>query len=97
MTDVMNEPQSSSITIVTNNGAHDSSDHFYYKVEIMLSVWMYGYVLYLQRVTVNQVYPNRGPISGGTQINITGSNFNIGNSQNVLVGDKMCSMMNITS
>ncbi|XP_065901064.1 plexin-A4-like isoform X2 [Dysidea avara] len=80
VTDVVNEPQSSSITIVTNNGVHDSSDHFYYK-----------------RVTVNQVYPNRGPMSGGTQINITGSNFNIGNIQNVLVGDKMCSMINITS
>jgi len=53
--------------------------------------------MYLQRVTVNQASPGRGPMSGGTDINITGSNFNIGNSQNVLVGDKMCNGITITS
>jgi len=53
-------------------------------------------VLCLQRVTVSQIYPDKGPVSGGTHINITGSNFDIGSSQNVLVGDKICSRINIT-
>ena len=48
-------------------------------------------------VSVDDVFPPIGPVSGGTVINITGENLNIGNAQTVLVGDKQCMILNTTS
>ena len=63
----------------------------------MICMELLLYILYFQEVMVNQVRPDKGPRSGGSHLNITGSNFNIGNSQNVLVGDKMCKMISVSS
>ena len=46
---------------------------------------------------MNQVFPISGPVSGGTTLNITGENFNIGNTQIVLVQGKQCIISTITS
>ena len=47
-------------------------------------------------VRLDGVTPNIGPASGGTVINITGQNLNIGNTQTVLVGGNQCMIKNIT-
>ena len=50
-----------------------------------------------QMVRLDGVTPNTGPVSGGTVINITGENLNIGNTQTVEVGDSQCIVTDVAS
>ena len=63
----------------------------------LVTLLMWSHIINWQMVRLDEVFPLRGPVSGGTTINITWENLNIGNSQTVLVGDRQCLITNITS
>lgn len=43
-----------------------------------------------QMLTLSDLKPSRGPMSGGTQVTITGSNLNAGSNVVVMFGKQPC-------
>lgn len=49
-----------------------------------------GHILSTQTLTLSDLKPSRGPMSGGTQVTITGTNLNAGSNVVVMFGKQPC-------
>lgn len=64
-----------------------TNDGHYFIIIIILTN---GCALLLQMVQLNEVNPSIGPKSGGTRLYLTGTNLNIGSSDEIYLDDLPC-------